>query len=201
MKRLAKINKKAKIYPFPIFTLDIHCGYTDGIIFVGDMIISKSNIDNMEGEILEWAPFKYYTQNSFLNKITLEVDVNSSSKNELLNGHYLSNNTAVCYLLVNRYKYEKNNEMFCIKMSYNSKFNIISIGDATGKINIFKRKELFSPQDYYSLNEDWFFDLKPEVPSLSTFLIEGNIRKVIVTNDSLIYSVNDHGTFLVSYLR
>lgn len=202
---------KVKICPFPIFTLDIHCGYTDDIKFIGDVIISKSNTENFEGEIQEWVPYKFnnYTHSS-LNEFCKEIDNNfikdnkdnkDKKLNKELNNHYLTNSQGVCYLLLNRYKFKKKDDLFCIKMSYNEDYNTITVGTKDGNVYVFKRNEKFCQENYHQENNSWMSNLNSINPDLSIYMITGNIRKAILTSYSVLYAINDFGSLIATTLK
>lgn len=196
-------SNKVKLYPFPIYTIDIHCGYTDSIYYVGDSIISKSNNDMAQGEIFEWVPFKLQNcdLDKFLEKMCSSMDNNSGNENFTLNTYYLSHNIGSCFCLVNKYVFEKNDDLFLSKMTLNKKFNTILVGNSNGKICIFSKNEEFSIKEYSLDNSGWFYELKDIKPKMTTYLISGNIRKADLRNDGYLYAVNDLGTFICAILK
>jgi WD40 repeat protein len=169
-------NKDVKLpllCPFPIYSIDIHCSYVDSIIYLGDIILSKSLSDN-GGEIVEWAPIRF---NDLTKK---ENDISKNMQSIETQGF--------CYIIVNKYEFplekigDKLSKIFYFKMSYSEELDSIIVGNNQGNIYLFKRNTEIKDSMYKKI-DNIFYELKPIEPSLEIFMIDGTIRKAIIFNN------------------
>lgn len=177
---------------FPIFSADIHCSYVDGIVYIGDIIVSKS-INEEGGEIVEWAPFRF-------NEIHKSV-----SSNNIARGLQSLDSQGFCYFAINRYFFplkkteDKLEKIFYFKMSYCKEHNMIIVGNNEGKAFLFQRNTHFEESNYIKTNP-FFYELQPVTPNCEINLVPGTIRKAVV-HDNVLYAVNDYGTLLRTELK
>ncbi len=187
-----QINKvKTSLCPLPIYSIDVHCSYVDSVYYIGDIILSKSFNDN-GGEIVEWAPFRFNNQ--------------TNKENNIANNLQSLDSQGFCYMIINRYTFplekigDKVNKIFYFKMFYNEETDSIIVGNNQGKIFLFKRKaDLLSASDYIR-QDDGFYDLKPIEPSCEIFIIDGTIRKAILSSN-IVYIANDYGSVVRATLK
>lgn len=178
--------------PFPIYSIDIHCSYVDSIIYIGDTIISKS-LNELAGEIIEWAPFRFNQNCSKYNNNVCENNIADNLKS--------LDNQGFSYMIINKYEFplnkieDKLDKIFYFKMSFNEEYNCIVLGNNEGKVFFFKRHRELSQNDYVK-NKRFFKELKPLSQNLDIYVIEGTIRKAILMKSNIVYSINDYGSIV-----